>query len=230
MFSKAPRPASCKPLSSKEVISIQKGATDLGKALFYAIKHQDYKHASELVALGAPIERCYEVEKDVYRTTCSLLVGMICTARIAKGHREISYRIPDRILDTFIQLGVDLRCHCSNKFEHRCPLFVALKILNVQNEQELFKDKNQIVQKLIINGATIKNHIQPHKTFHNIPHFDIEGIRSYLISKSQLASVKKSGSLQTATSNYHDNCKNPLPYKHNSEFSKTGYNFTFQYK
>lgn len=112
-------------------------------------------------------------------------------------------------MDSLIDLGADLKCHCSSKFEHRCPLFVALKTLKIKNEEELFCEKNAIIHKLIVCGATVKKHISPHKTFVGIPYLDFDGIRSYLLSK-----LLSSGEIlsDTATSHFHNNRSNPLPY------------------
>lgn len=101
-------------------------------------------------------------------------------AVVAKGHKVIPYRMPERLLDLFIQLGVDLRCHCTNKYQHKCPLFVALSTLGIRKEEELFLSKNGLIQKLVMNGATLKKHWNDPRTY-SIPWFDVEQVKSYLL-------------------------------------------------
>ena len=104
----------------------------------------------------------------------------MCEARKSKGHQVLDYKIPDRILDIFIQQKADFRC-TSLKNAHRCPLYVAINELGIKNEQEIFEPKNCLVRKLIINGATIKKDWKDKKTL-DIPWFDIEQVKSYLDS------------------------------------------------
>ena len=121
----------------------------MGKALFYAIKKKDWKHAFFLLDKGSPICKVYELEKGDYISTTGLLIKMMCAAIMSKGYKMLEYKIPDRLLDIFIVMRSDLRCHCSSKFPHRCPLFVALNELGIRNEEEIFAPKNVLVRKLI---------------------------------------------------------------------------------
>jgi hypothetical protein len=145
----------------------------MGKALFFAIKKGDWKHAFSLLDNGAPICKTYEVAKDEYISTTSLLISKIAEARKSKGHRVLDYKIPDRLLDIFIERKADLRCHCSQKFRHRCALLVALETLGIRDESEVFLEKNVLIRKLILNGATLKKHHLDKRTYY-IPWFDVE--------------------------------------------------------
>ncbi|KRX02407.1 hypothetical protein PPERSA_10024 [Pseudocohnilembus persalinus] len=158
--------------------------TDLGRALFYAVKQKDWTQAFFLMEQGAPFCRVYQYSKDKYYSTVSLVVKSICEARIKSGHQVLSYKFPDRLLDLFIKYDVDLKCHCTNKFTHKCPLFIALNDLQIRKEEEIFKPQNQLVKKLILNGATIKRHYNDERTY-NIPWFDVDQLRNYLLSKDK---------------------------------------------
>ena len=97
----------------------------------------------------------------------------MCEARRAKGHKVLDYKIPDRLLNIFIEMKADLRCHCSLKFNHRCPLFVALDTLQIRGEEEIFQEKNVLIRKLIMNGASLQKNPKDSRTYH-IPWFDVE--------------------------------------------------------
>jgi hypothetical protein len=98
---------------------------------------------------------------------------------VSKGYKTISYKQPDRILDRMIELGVDLRDHSTQKFPNRCPLFTAIKVLQIKKEDDMFIPRNVLVRKLILNGATLKTITDPSRTF-NLPWLDVDGFRNYL--------------------------------------------------
>lgn len=102
-----------------------------------------------------------------------MLVKIMCEARIQKGIKELAYKLPDRILDIFIELDIDLRCHCSLKFQHKCPLFIAINDLQVKSEYDIFQPKNILIRKLIVNGATLKKKWEARRK-DTIPWFDID--------------------------------------------------------
>ncbi len=59
-----------------------------------------------------------------------------------------------------------------------------MKGLGVTEEEQIFKARNVLIRKLILNGATIKKHLKPFKSYF-VPWFDIEGVRAYLNSKTK---------------------------------------------
>jgi hypothetical protein len=63
-----------------------------------------------------------------------------------------------QLLDDFLQYAeeCDIRCHCTKNYEHRCPLYIAIKTLGVKKEDDLFDKKNDIVKALLIKGANQK--------------------------------------------------------------------------
>lgn len=85
------------------------------------------------------------------------MVLKTCQAR-SKGLQSSHYQNLLRIFQNFLCLAqeCDLRCHCSKNYEHRCPLYVALKSLNVQKEEQLGEKKNLVVRMLLLKGATIR--------------------------------------------------------------------------
>jgi len=109
-----------------------------------------------------------------------------------KGYSSIKYKTADKLLDIFIESGVDLRCH-SSRFPQKSPLFIALHELKISKEEEIFLPKNSLIRKLIINGATLKKRWDDKRTF-GIPWFDVEQVKSYLISvelKKKELEIKK---------------------------------------
>lgn len=51
----------------------------------------------------------------------------------------------------------DLRCHCTQKNPHYCALSQAFKYIRFETEDDLLKEDNLIILKLLFNGATYKN-------------------------------------------------------------------------
>lgn len=64
------------------------------------------------------------------------MVLKTCQSR-AKGLHSKHYLYIKSILLNFLEKAeeCDLRCHCSKNYEHRCPLYTALKTLSITKEE-----------------------------------------------------------------------------------------------
>lgn len=82
-----------------------------------------------------------------------------------------------QLLDDYLHYAeeCDIRCHCTKNYEHRCPLYVAIKTLGVRKEDDFFDKKNDIVKALLLKGANQKIFAGQHSNI------DVEGYRQYLI-------------------------------------------------
>ena len=91
------------------------------------------------------------------------------------------------LMKDFIQKS-SLECRCLK--EHKCPLYIALETFKITEERQILEGKCDIVRYLIINGAGIKFDEKQGKKTDKPPNvwklnwFDIEGIRSYLITRN----------------------------------------------
>ncbi|CAK65613.1 unnamed protein product (macronuclear) [Paramecium tetraurelia] len=161
-----------------------------GRALWYALKVEDYDLVEFLINQKTDIRQTYEFEPKRYLSTASLLTLRVCQAR-SKGLSNLHYKRMYQILDNFLQYAeeCDIRCHCSKNYEHRCPLYIALKALGVKKEEDMFNKKNDILKALLIKGANLR--IFQGQT----QIIDVEGYRQYLIQRIQFQ--KTSGFKQT---------------------------------
>ena len=86
-----------------------------------------------------------------------LVVGK--TAEVVKkyGVAHSRSQLVLKIFDKCMEKKPDLRCHCTNKNPHYCALSQAFRSIKFETEDDLFRDDNLLILKLLFNGATFKN-------------------------------------------------------------------------
>lgn len=117
-----------------------------------------------MLEIDSPVNTAYFLTQETMAYTISsdslnvdLLVGK--TAEIVKkyGVAHSKSQLVLKIFDKCMEQKPDLRCHCTNKNPHYCALSQAFRTIKFETEEDLFKEDNLLILKLLFNGATFKN-------------------------------------------------------------------------
>ncbi|KAM3143260.1 hypothetical protein pb186bvf_004592 [Paramecium bursaria] len=149
-----------------------------GRALWYALKVEDYDLVEQLINEQTDVKQTYELSTKKFYSTTSLLVLRVCQAR-QKGLNSILYKRLLNLIHVLLQYidPSEIRCHCSKNYEHRCPLYIIMKQFGITKEEEFMEKKNDLIKLLILKGATLRQ-LEGQKVI------DLEGYRQYVLQKA----------------------------------------------
>lgn len=159
----------------------------MNEALFYSIVKEDFSTAKKMLSAGANPNAIFEIEKKKFVSTFNLFISKTALVGQKKGSANSQYKAYMDLMKDFMQKS-SLECRCLK--QHKCPLYIALETFKIAEEKQILEGKCDIVRYLIINGASIKFDEKQGKKSDKPPNvwrlnwFDIEGIRSYLITKN----------------------------------------------